>query len=74
MKRMRKQVSGIYNEHNLDIEPGQRLYSVMHKKVFDIIESTGKNKKSLGELTPIEPIAQRKGKTAIKINNIWYWK
>jgi hypothetical protein len=74
MKRMRKQVTGYYNEHNFNIEPGERLYSIIHKKVFDIVESNGYGKKMLGELTPKEPSAQRKGKIAIKINNIWYWQ
>jgi hypothetical protein len=74
MKKMRKQVTGMYNEHNFDIEPGQRLYSNIYKKVFDIVESNGYGKRMLGEFTPKEPSAQKKGKTAIKINNIWYWK
>ena len=74
MRKMRKQVSGVFDPRNFDLEPGQRVYSNVDGKVYDLYESTGRNKSSSGELSYREPKSQKEGKIAENVNGVWFWK
>ena len=73
-RKMRKQVTGSFNPHNFDLEIGDRVYSSIEKKVYDLYESTGLQKAASGELSYREPLAQINGALPVLINNIWYWR
>ena len=74
MRKMRKQVTGRFNSRDFSLEPGDRVYSSIDGKVYDLYESNGMDKVSSGELSYREPAAQKAGKVAIKIDSVWYWK
>lgn len=68
---MKKQVIGIYNPWNFDLEHGDRVID-SQGNVFDLYESKGSCKVAAGELS--YRLVSSKRKKAVKINNIWYWK
>jgi len=74
MRRMRKQVCGAFSPWNFGIESGERRYDYINGKVYDITESNGCDKRRIGELSYHEPEAQKKGKQAVQIDGVWYWK
>ena len=74
MRKMRKQVTGQFNPRDFSLEPGDRVYSSIDRKVYDLYESTGIYKSASGELSYREPSPQKAGKIAVEINGVWYWK
>ena len=71
---MKKQVVGRFDPWNQALEAGDRVYSTIDGKVFDLYESTGRNKKDAGILSYREPSAQKAGKIAVEIDGVWFWK
>lgn len=74
LRRMRKQVTHMYNPWNHNLEIGDRVYDDLTDKVFDLMESTGWGKARAGDLTPVEPKAQRNGAKPVCKDGVWYWK
>ena len=74
IRKMRKQVTGTLSPWNFKHEVGERVLDVMRDKVYDLRQSTGKNKRSMGELTPYLSTPQKTGAKAVKIDGVWYWK
>lgn len=74
MIKMRKQPTDNYNPWNELLMPGQRVYDKINNKMYDLYESNGWGKRSLGELVIKEPLAQKQGKIPIQVDGIWYWK
>ena len=55
MRKMRKQVTGQFDPLDFSLEPGDRVYSSIDGKVYDLYESTGMYKAASGDLSFREP-------------------
>lgn len=77
MRRMRKQPIGMRNDWNHNLEVGDRVYTWVKPNetamMDDLVESRGRNKAAIGELTPIRVVKNGQCRIAIIKNNIWYW-
>jgi len=79
MLLIRKQPVGPLNEWNLALKPGQRCwlfdYSEGITMMYDLRESTGKNKSDDGDLTP--HVVKKHGRPRHAIladDGLWYWE
>ena len=73
-RKMRKQVRRSMNCRSWSHEDNERVIDILDGKVYDLVASTGRNKRSAGELTPRLAPPQRNGATAVEINGVWYWE
>jgi len=79
MRRMRKQPVAGYNPWNFDLEEGDRVYQAMPELggawIYDLRESTGRNKSAVGELTP--HLVKKNGRARVGVlgdDGVWYWR
>lgn len=79
MRKIRKQPVCAYNPWNWNLEPGDRVYRVMPELegayMIDLRESTGRNKRDAGELTPHTVTKNGAPRLAVLGDNLqWYWQ
>ena len=70
---MRKQVTGTFNSRDFDAEEGERVIDPINGKMYDLVESSGRNKAASGELTAVLSSPQKRESVAKKIDGVWYW-
>ncbi len=77
MRRMRKQPITVRNDWNHNLEVGDRIYTWIEfgktAVMDDLVESNGRNKASMGELTPVRVVKSGRDRIAIVKDGIWYW-
>lgn len=78
MRKMRKQPVGPRNDWNFDLEAGDRVYiwtTVGEKAMMDdLVLSTGKDKRAVGELTPRRVSRNGWPRIAVVKDGVWYWE
>lgn len=79
MRKLRKQPTKIYNEWAFDFEAGDRCFKPdpnnRNAFIVDLRESTGRNKRDAGELTPV--FVKKDGlirKAILCDDGFWYWE
>jgi hypothetical protein len=76
--KLRKQPIAMYSPWNHCFEAGVRLYAKVDNRlahIYDLRESTGRNKRDRGELTP--RIVKKNGEPRIayqREDGVWFWK
>jgi hypothetical protein len=77
MIKLRKVPSKCYNIWDDDLEPGMRVYKLFYDDVYliyELKESTGRNKRDSGSLTPILIKKNGKPRLAKYLSGIgWVW-
>lgn len=77
MRKMRKQPVGPRNDWNHNLEIGDRVYTWVKYPLLavmdDLMESNGRNKAALGELTPRRVIKDGEPRIAMLQDGVWYW-
>jgi hypothetical protein len=73
-KKMRKQISGVLNQWDFSVEPGQRVIDIRTKEVFDLRESTGFGKRDAGVLTPYKVKPPHESAIPVDLDGVWYWE
>ena len=81
MRKMRKQPVGGYDPRGWDLEEGGRVFQARTEfletevyYMYDLKESTGRNKSACGELTPHLVKKNGEPRIGIRIDTVWYWK
>lgn len=72
-RKMRKQITQIYNPYNFDLEVGDRVIDSLGC-VSDLKESTGFYQRASGVLIAIPCKKPHPNAKAIQIEGIWYWE
>ena len=75
---MRKQPVGPLDAWNFSLQPGDRVWQRDHSEdtvsMFDLRESTGRNKAAAGDLTPHQVKKNRRPRRAFLADDgKWYW-
>ena len=72
-RRMRKQITGVFNPWNFALEAGQRVINTYNHHVYDLYESSGVNKSRSGELSCRRVKPPTKYAVPVYIDGVWYW-
>ncbi len=70
---MRKQPVGFLDPWDDSFEVGDRAVD-NNNRVFDLLESRGRNKRAQGDLTPVLASPQRNGSYAVYDEGVWFWE
>ena len=77
-RKLRKQPIARLNPWNFDLEPGDRVFELRpdlgSAYIYDLIESTGRNKRAAGEL--VSRLVKKSGQPRLAElrGDCWYWQ